>query len=212
MDGVVADLTRICDLADAHDALVMVDDSHAVGVLGAHGRGTPELREVTGRIDILTGTLGKALGGASGGYTSGRREIVEWLRQRSRPYLFSNSLAPMIVATTLAALDLLEASDDLRDRLRHNSVRFRSALSSAGFVLSGADHPIVPVMLGDARLAGAMAERLLDHGVHVVAFSHPVVPQGLARIRTQLSAAHTDDDIDRAVAAFVAVGRELGVL
>ena len=213
MDGVVADLEAICDLADRHDAMVMVDDSHAVGFMGENGRGTHELRGVMGRVDILTGTLGKALGGASGGYTSARKEIVAWLRQRSRPYLFSNSVAPAVVAASLAVLDLLEGSDDLRRRLRDNSVRFRDAMTAAGFTLAGADHPIIPVMIGDAALATAMADRLLaDEGIYVIGFSYPVVPKGQARIRTQMSALHTPEQIDRAVAAFTRVGRELGVI
>lgn len=212
MDGVVADLRSICDLAEQYDAMVMVDDSHAVGFVGAHGRGTHELNDVMGRVDIITGTLGKALGGASGGYTSGRKEIVEWLRQRSRPYLFSNSLAPMITATTLAVLDMLEDGDELRLRLERNAARFREGMTAAGFELAGAGHPIIPVMLGDAKVAGEMAQRLLAEGLYVIAFSYPVVPQGKARIRTQMSAAHTDDDIDMAVAAFTKVGRAMGVV
>ena len=212
MDGVIADLASICDLAGRHGALVMVDDSHAVGFLGANGKGTPEYCGVEGRIDILTGTLGKALGGASGGYTAARREIVEWLRQRSRPYLFSNSLAPVIAATSVAALDLLAASDDLRRRLQDNARRFRGGMTELGFTLAGAGHPIIPVMLGDAKLAAAMADRMLDEGVYVTGFSYPVVPQGQARIRTQMSAAHTPEHIDRAVAAFAKVGRALGVI
>lgn len=212
MDGILANLSSICDLADRYGAMVMVDDSHAVGFVGAAGRGTPEQCDVIGRVDIVTGTLGKALGGASGGYTSGRREIVAWLRQRSRPYLFSNSLAPMIAATSLTALDLLRGSDELRTRLRANSARFRAGMSAAGFTLAGADHPIIPVMLGDAKLATEMADRLLAEGIYVIGFSFPVVPRGEARIRTQMSAAHTDEHIDRAVAAFTKVGRELGVV
>ena len=212
MDGVIADLHTVCDLAEQYDAMVMVDDSHAVGFVGEHGRGTHELRGVMGRVDIITGTLGKALGGASGGYTSGRREVVEWLRQRSRPYLFSNSLAPAIAAATLAVLDLLEDGDALRARLRRNSERFRAGMAAAGFRLAGNGHPIIPVMLGDAKVASEMAQRLLGRGLYVIAFSYPVVPQGAARIRTQMSAAHTDDDIDMAVAAFTDVGREMGVL
>ncbi len=212
MDGVVADLASICDLAERHDALVMVDDSHAVGFVGERGGGTPELTGSRGRVDIITGTLGKALGGASGGYTSGRGEIVEWLRQRSRPYLFSNSLAPVIAATSLTVFDLLEASDELRVRLRDNAHRFRKGMTAAGFSLAGADHPIIPVMVGDARLAGAMAAALLQRGIYVIGFSFPVVPKGQARIRAQMSAAHTPDQIDQAVEAFTAVGRDLGVI
>ncbi|MEX2280097.1 MAG: glycine C-acetyltransferase, partial [Acidimicrobiia bacterium] len=212
MDGVIADLASICDLAEKHDALVMVDDSHAVGFLGAGGRGTPEATGTMDRIDIITGTLGKALGGASGGYTSGRAEIIAWLRQRSRPYLFSNSLAPVIAATSLTVLDLLAAAEDLRARLIANSERFRSEMTKAGFTLAGNGHPIIPVMLGDARLAAEMASRLLDMGVYVVGFSFPVVPEGQARIRTQMSAGHTNEHLDRAITAFVAVGRELEVI
>jgi glycine C-acetyltransferase len=212
MDGVIADLSAICDLAERYDAMVMVDDSHAVGFVGANGRGSHELNDVMDRVDIITGTLGKALGGASGGYTSGRREIIEWLRQRSRPYLFSNSLAPMITATTLAVLDLLEHGDELRNQLDRNARRFREGMTSAGFTLAGGGHPIIPVMLGDAKVAGEMAQRLLGEGLYVIAFSYPVVPQGKARIRTQMSAAHSDTDIDHAVAAFTKVGREMGIV
>lgn len=212
MDGVIANLTAICDLADQHDALVMVDDSHAVGLVGAGGGGTPELTGTADRVDILTGTLGKALGGASGGYTSGRKEIIAWLRQRSRPYLFSNTLAPVIAATSLAAIDLLDASDELRIRLGRNADRFRNAMTDAGFDLGGEGHPIIPVMIGDARLAADMAAQLLDRGIYVIGFSFPVVPQGQARIRIQISAAHASEDIDSAVSAFVEVGRELGVV
>jgi glycine C-acetyltransferase len=212
MDGVIADLRSICDLAEQYDAMVMVDDSHAVGFVGAGGRGTPEYCEVMGRVDIITGTLGKALGGASGGYTSGRKEIVDWLRQRSRPYLFSNSLAPTIAATTLRVLEMLQPDNPLQGQLRRNATRFRAGMESAGFTLAGAGHPIIPVMLGDAKLAGEMAERLLAKGVYVIAFSFPVVPQGKARIRTQMSAAHSDEDIDRAVAAFTEVASEMGAL
>ena len=214
MDGVLADLPAICDLAERYDAMVMVDDSHAVGFTGATGRGTHEAAGVMGRVDVITGTLGKALGGASGGYTSGPKEVIGWLRQRSRPYLFSNSLAPVIAATTLRVLDLLEAGGDgdaLRRQLERNASRFRAAMTDAGFTLAGAGHPIIPVMLGDAKVAGEMAERLLARGIYVIAFSYPVVPPGMARIRTQMSAAHSDDDIDAAVAAFVAVGREMGL-
>jgi glycine C-acetyltransferase len=212
MDGVIADLVSICELADRHDALVMVDDSHAVGVLGTGGRGTPEHCGVADRVDIVTGTLGKAMGGASGGYTTGRRDIVEWLRQRSRPYLFSNSLAPMIAATTLQVLELFDGAHDLQDQLARNSQRFRDGMAAAGFTLTGAGHPIIPVMIGDARVAVEMSERLLDEGVFVIAFSYPVVPHGAARIRTQMSAAHSDDDISAAIDAFVRTGRAMGVI
>jgi glycine C-acetyltransferase len=212
MDGVIADLAVICDLAERHDAAVMVDDSHAVGCVGPGGRGTPALCGVEGRVDILTGTLGKALGGASGGYTSARREVVEMLRQRSRPYLFSNTLAPVIAAASLTALDLVERGDDLRNRLDANAARFRAEIGALGFTLAGAGHPIVPVMLGDARLAQDFAARLLERGVYVTGFSFPVVPRGQARIRTQMSAAHTPDDLTAAIDAFAAVGRELGVI
>jgi len=212
MDGALADLGAICDLAERYDAMVMVDDSHAVGVVGRHGRGTHEHAQVMGRVDIITGTLGKALGGASGGYTAGRREIVEWLRQRSRPYLFSNSLAPVITSATLTVLDLLESSDELRVRVANNAARFRAGLEQAGFELVGAGHPIVPVMLGDARVAVEMAERLLAEGIYVIAFSFPVVPKGKARIRTQMSAAHSDADIDEAIDAFARVGRAMGLV
>jgi glycine C-acetyltransferase len=210
MDGVIADLEAICDLAEKYDAMVMVDDSHAVGIVGAGGRGTPEYCGVADRVDIITGTLGKALGGASGGYTSGRQEIVDWLRQRSRPYLFSNSLAPTIATTTLGVLAMLQSGDDLQRRLQRNAERFRAGMEAAGFTLAGAGHAIIPVMVGDARIAGDMADRLLGKGVYVIAFSFPVVPQGKARIRTQMSAAHSDDDVDRAVAAFREVAAEMG--
>ncbi len=212
MDGVVAPLAGICDLADRYDALVMVDDSHAVGFMGQRGRGTHEHAGVEGRVDLLTGTLGKALGGASGGYTAGRGELVELLRQRSRPYLFSNALAPAVVAASLAVLDLLEGSDDLRRTLHDNAAYFRARLDEAGFRLTGGGHPIVPVMIGDAALAGRMADRLLDEGVYVVGFSFPVVPRGQARIRTQVSAVHTRAHLDLAASAFERVGRELGVI
>jgi glycine C-acetyltransferase len=212
MDGVLANLTAICGLADRYDAMVMVDDSHAVGLVGEHGRGTHEFADVMARVDIITGTLGKALGGASGGYTSGRREVIDWLRQRSRPYLFSNSLAPVIASATIRVLDLLESGDELRLQLQHNATRFRAGMDGAGFTLAGAGHPIIPVMLGDARIASEMAERLLDEGIYVIAFSFPVVPQGKARIRAQMSAAHTDDDIDQAIGAFTRVGRTMGLL
>lgn len=212
MDGSMANLKTICDLADRYDALVMVDDSHAVGFMGEHGRGTHEHCGVMGRVDIITGTLGKALGGASGGYTSGRKEIVDWLRQRSRPYLFSNTLAPVIAATSLAVLDLVRDEPELRGKLMENSRYFRQAMTEAGFTLAPGEHPIIPVMLGDAVLAQRMAARMLEEGIYVVGFSFPVVPEGRARIRTQMSAAHSREQLDRAVAAFVKVGKELGVI
>jgi glycine C-acetyltransferase len=192
--------------------MVMVDDSHAVGFVGRHGRGSAEHCGVEGRVDIVTGTLGKALGGASGGYTSGKREVVDWLRQRSRPYLFSNTLMPAIAAASLKVFDLIGNGDGLRRRLYDNAARFREKMTRAGFRLAGADHPIIPVMLGDAALAQEMAARMLTRGIYVIGFSFPVVPKGQARIRTQMSAAHSSADIDRAVEAFVAVGKELGVV
>jgi glycine C-acetyltransferase len=203
MDGYLAPLQAICDLAEHYGALVMVDDSHAVGFIGEHGRGTPELAGVEGRIDFMTGTFGKALGGASGGYVSGRTEIIAWLRQRARPYLFSNSLAPAVVAGTLSALNLIDTSNDLRTRLRANAAHFRHRMSEEGFELLEGEHPIVPVMFGDATLASQVADRMLSEGVYVTAFSYPVVPRGKARIRVQLSAAHTDEDIKTCVRAFV---------
>ncbi|MDZ7801010.1 MAG: glycine C-acetyltransferase [Trueperaceae bacterium] len=212
MDGIVADLEAICDLADRYDALVMVDDCHATGFMGAEGRGSAEHRGVLGRVDIVTSTLGKALGGASGGFTAARGEIVRWLRQRSRPYLFSNSVAPPVVTASLAVLDLLEGSDELRARLQDNAAWFRAEMAAAGFRLAGEGHPIVPVMIGDAALASRMAERLLEEGIYAIAFSYPVVPRGEARIRTQMSALHTRAQLQRAVDAFVRVGRELGVV
>ncbi|MCL1588071.1 MAG: glycine C-acetyltransferase [Actinomycetia bacterium] len=212
MDGIIANLPAICDLADEFGAMVMVDDSHAVGFVGPNGGGTPDYWGVTDRIDVITGTLGKALGGASGGYTSGPKEIIDWLRQRSRPYLFSNSLAPVIASTTIATLEMLQRSGNLRDRLIANSQRFRAGMEEAGFTLAGANHPIIPVMLGDARLAGEMADRLLGEGIYVVGFSFPVVPRGEARIRTQMSAAHSSDHIDHAIEAFTKVGRDLGAV
>src|SRR5438067_3126106 len=209
MDGSYAPLAGICALAQQHDALVMVDDSHAVGFVGADGRGTPELAGVADRVDIVTGTLGKALGGASGGYVSGRAEIVELLRQRSRPYLFSNSVAPAVVAASLAVLDLLKGSAELRERLRENTEFFRNRMTGLGFEVLPGEHPIIPVMIVDAVLAGRLAERLLDKGVYVTAFSYPVVPMGTARIRTQMSAAHRLDDLERAALAFDAARAEV---
>ena len=210
MDGYLAKLDEICDLAEEHDALVMVDDSHAVGFVGAGGRGTPELHRVTERVDVVTGTLGKAMGGASGGYVSGRREIVELLRQRSRPYLFSNSVAPHVVAATLTALDLIESSPALRDTLVENTAFFRSRMTELGFDVLPGDHPIVPVMIGDAVLASRFASELNARGVYAVSFSFPVVPRDTARIRTQMSAAHTRADLERAVDAFVAAREAVG--
>jgi len=212
MDGTIADLEGICDLAERHGALTMIDDCHATGFLGPTGRGTHEYRNVTGRIDIITGTLGKALGGASGGFTSGRREIVAWLRQRSRPYLFSNSVAPTIAAASIAVLDLVETDASLRERLHANAQYFRSGMTALGFDLKPGEHPIIPVMLGDAKLATEMADRLLEHGIYVIGFSFPVVPKGQARIRTQMSAGLTQQHLDRALDAFATVGRELGVI
>jgi glycine C-acetyltransferase len=209
MDGYIARLAEICDLAERHGAMVMVDDSHAVGFLGENGRGTHEHHHVMGRVDILTGTLGKALGGASGGYTSARREIVELLRQRSRPYLFSNTVAPAIVGASLQVLDLLTQSSELRQRLRANTKFFRERMTALGFDILPGEHPIVPIMLGDAVLAGRMAEKLLEKGVYVIGFSYPVVPQGKARIRAQVSAAHSRDDLEFAIAQFAAVKAEL---
>ena len=211
MDGTISNLPAICNLADRHGALVMVDDSHAVGVLGERGRGTHEYRKVMGRVDILTGTLGKALGGASGGYASGRREIVEMLRQRSRPYLFSNTVAPAIVGASLKALELLSESTELRDRLMQNTRLFRQGMTERGFNIPLGEHPIVPIMLGDASLAQKMSERLLEKGIYVIAFSYPVVPKGQARIRVQLSAAHSRDNLEFALRAFTEVKKELGI-
>ena len=212
MDGTIANLEAICDLADEHDALTMIDDCHATGFLGETGRGTHEYRGVMGRIDIITGTLGKALGGASGGFTSGRKEIVGWLRQRSRPYLFSNSVAPMIVAASIAVLDLLERDNSLKAQLHENAAYFRKQMTERGFDLKPGEHPIIPVMLGDAKLATAMADKLLERGIYVIGFSFPVVPRGQARIRTQMSAGLTREQLDRAIDAFTDVGRELGVI
>lgn len=209
MDGYLANLSAICNLADEHDALVMVDDSHAVGFMGKHGRGTHELQGVMGRVDILTGTLGKALGGANGGYTSGRAEIIEYLRQRSRPYLFSNTLAPSIVAGSIKAIELLTESTKLRDRLEANTRFFRGEISASGFEILPGEHPIIPIMLGDAVLATKVADAMLEKGVYVVSFSYPVVPQGKARIRTQISAAHTQEDLTFAIKKFAEVRSDL---
>ncbi|MEZ3501045.1 glycine C-acetyltransferase [Pantoea sp. KPR_PJ] len=212
MDGVIASLRAICDLAEEFDALVMVDDSHAVGFVGATGRGTHEYCDVMGRVDIITGTLGKALGGASGGYTAARAEVIEWLRQRSRPYLFSNSLAPAIVAASLRVLDLLSEGDGLRQRLWENARFFREKMTAAGFTLAGADHAIIPVMLGEASVAQEFARLLQQESIYVTGFFYPVVPRGQARIRTQISAAHTQQQLERAVEAFTRIGKQLGVI
>jgi glycine C-acetyltransferase len=212
MDGTIANLGELCDLADRYDALTMIDDCHATGFLGQAGRGTHEYRGVMGRVDIITSTLGKALGGASGGFTSGRKEIIAWLRQRSRPYLFSNSVAPAIAATSIAVLNLLEKDPGLRQTLHDNALYFRSHMEELGFELRPGQHPIIPVMLGDAKLATTMANRLLEHGIYVIGFSYPVVPSGQARIRTQMSAGLTREQLDRAIDAFATVGRELGVI
>ena len=212
MDGTIADLNAICDLADKHDALTMIDDCHATGFLGETGRGTHEYRGVVGRIDIITGTLGKALGGASGGFTSGRKEIVGWLRQRSRPYLFSNSVAPVIAAASIAVLDLLDRDSSLRESLHANAAYFRSQMTERGFDLKPGEHPIIPVMLGDAKLATTMADKLLQRGIYVIGFAFPVVPKGEARIRTQMTAGLTREQLDQAVEAFTEVGRELKVI
>ncbi|EKO3659147.1 glycine C-acetyltransferase [Vibrio metschnikovii] len=212
MDGVVANLPAICDLADKYHALVMVDDSHAVGFMGANGRGTHEYHNVIDRIDIITGTLGKAMGGASGGYTSGKKEVIDWLRQRSRPYLFSNSVAPAIVAASLRVLDLLAESGELRDKLWSNAAHFRTRMEAAGFTMGGADHAIIPIMLGDAKVAAEFAERALVKGIYVIGFSFPVVPKGQARIRTQMSAAHSREQLDRAIDVFIQVGQEMGLI
>lgn len=212
MDGTIANLREICDLADRYDALTMIDDCHATGFLGKTGRGTHEYRGVMGRIDIITGTLGKALGGASGGYTSGRKEIVGWLRQRSRPYLFSNSVAPAIAATSIAVLDLLEKDSGLMEQLHDNARHFRTQMTDRGFDLKPGEHPIIPIMLGDARVATTMADKLLQRGVYVIGFSYPVVPQGEARIRTQMSAGLTRKQLDTAIDAFTDVGKEMGII
>ena len=212
MDGYIAQLDKICDLAEKYDALVMVDDCHSTGFVGKTGRGTHEHCDVIGRVDIITGTLGKALGGAMGGFTSGRKEIIEMLRQKSRPYLFSNSLAPSIVGSGIKVLEILEKSTDLRDKLEANTKYFRKAMSEAGFDIKEGIHPIVPVMLYDARLAGDMADKLLDEGIYVIGFSFPVVPKDQARIRVQISAAHSQEDLDKAISAFIKVGKQLNVL
>ncbi|MCU1396341.1 MAG: glycine C-acetyltransferase [Ilumatobacteraceae bacterium] len=212
MDGTIADLATICDLAERYDALVMVDDSHATGFMGAGGRGTHEHRDVMGRVDILTGTLGKALGGASGGYVAASASVVAWLRQRARPYLFSNSVPPIVAAVSLRVLDLITADPSLRDTVHANARHFRSGMTAAGFTMPAGEHPIIPVMLGDAALATEMADRLLDHGIYVIGFSYPVVPMGKARIRSQMSAALTTADLDQAIEAFTVVGHETGVL
>ena len=212
MDGVIADLASICDLADKYDAMVMVDDCHATGFLGENGKGSHEYCGVMGRVDIITGTLGKALGGASGGYTSGKKEVVEWLRQRSRPYLFSNSVAPPIVSASLKVFEMMKDGDELRANLWRNANHFRNRMEEAGFTLAGKDHAIIPVMLGDARLASEMADKLLEKGIYVIGFSYPVVPKGQARIRTQMSAGHSLEHVDKAIDAFIEVGREMGVI
>ncbi|MBT1446148.1 glycine C-acetyltransferase [Shewanella sp. JM162201] len=212
MDGVIANLKGVCDLADQYGALVMVDDSHAVGFVGQNGRGTHEFCGVMDRVDIITGTLGKALGGASGGYTSGKKEVIDWLRQRSRPYLFSNSLAPSIVAASIRVLDMLKDGQALREAVWENSRYFREQMSAAGFKLAGADHAIVPVMLGDAKLAAEFSARLLKEDIYVIGFSFPVVPKGQARIRTQMSAAHTRAQLDKAIEAFTRIGKEMGII
>ncbi|KPH61361.1 2-amino-3-ketobutyrate CoA ligase [Pseudoalteromonas porphyrae] len=212
MDGVICNLEAVCDLADKYNALVMVDDSHAVGFVGENGKGTPEYCNVLDRVDIITGTLGKALGGASGGYTSGKKEIVEWLRQRSRPYLFSNSLAPSIVTASIKVLEMLADGSELRAKLWSNAKYFREQMEAAGFTCAGKDHAIIPVMLGDAKVASAMADKLLAEGIYVTGFSFPVVPKGQARIRTQISAAHSIEQLDTAIAAFTRIGKEMGVI
>lgn len=212
MDGVIANLKGVCDLADKYDAMVMVDDCHATGFLGENGRGSHEYCDVMGRVDIITGTLGKALGGASGGYTSGKKEVVELLRQRSRPYLFSNSVAPPIVSASLKVFEMMEQGEALRAALWRNAKHFRQRMEEAGFTLCGKDHPIIPVMLGDAKVAAEMADRLLTKGIYVIGFSYPVVPKGQARIRTQMSAGHTLEQVDKAVDAFIEVGKEMGVI
>lgn len=212
MDGTIANLPAICELAAKYDALVVVDDSHAVGFMGENGRGTHEYHNVMGKVDIITGTLGKALGGASGGYTSGKKEVIDWLRQKSRPYLFSNTLAPMIAATSIKVLDLLEGSSTLRKKLKDNAAYFRKGLQELGFNITPGEHPIIPVMLGDAKLAKTMADKLLTEGIYVIGFSYPVVPEGKARIRTQVSAAHEKEHLDKALLAFAKIGKTLEVI
>jgi len=212
MDGVIANLKGVCDLAEKYNAMVMVDDSHAVGFVGEDGRGSHEYCDVMGRVDIITGTLGKAMGGASGGYTSAKKEVIEWLRQRSRPYLFSNSLAPAIVNASLQVLKLLAEGGELRKTLKENTAYFRTNMEAAGFTCAGADHAIVPVMLGDAKVASDMANKLLAEGIYVIGFSFPVVPKGQARIRTQISAAHTKEQLDQAISAFTRIGKEMGII
>ncbi|CAB0150637.1 2-amino-3-ketobutyrate coenzyme A ligase [Pseudidiomarina piscicola] len=212
MDGVIANMKGICDLADQYGALTMMDDCHATGFLGAKGKGTHEYCDVMGRVDIITGTLGKALGGASGGYTSGKKQVIDWLRQRSRPYLFSNSVAPAIVQASIRVLEMLENGDELRQRLWDNANYFRTEMANAGFTMSGADHAIIPVMIGDAKLASEMSDRLLAEGIYVVGFSFPVVPRGKARIRTQMSAGHSREQLQRAIDAFVRIGKDLGII
>lgn len=212
MDGVIANLKGVCDLADKYGAMVMVDDSHAVGFVGEEGRGSHEYCDVMSRVDIITGTLGKAMGGASGGYTSASKEVIEWLRQRSRPYLFSNSLAPAIVTASIKVIDMLAQGGELRKTLKDNAAYFRNNMEAAGFTCAGADHAIVPVMLGDAKVAADMSNRLLSEGIYVIGFSFPVVPKGQARIRTQISAAHTKAQLDKAIEAFTRIGKEMGVI
>ncbi len=212
MDGVIANLKAVCDLADKYNAMVMVDDSHAVGFVGEQGRGSHEYCDVMGRVDIITGTLGKAMGGASGGYTAAKKEVVEWLRQRSRPYLFSNSLAPAIVNASIQVIELLAEGDALRKTLKDNAAYFRTNMEAAGFTCGGADHAIIPVMLGDAKIASDMGNRLLAVGIYVIGFSFPVVPKGQARIRTQISAAHSKEQLDKAIAAFTTIGKEMGII
>lgn len=212
MDGIIADLPAICDLAEKYGALVMIDDSHAVGFMGENGRGTHEYHKVMDRVDIITGTLGKAMGGASGGYTAGKKETIAWLRQRSRPYLFSNSLAPAIVSASIQVLDLLKENKELQEKLWKNAAHFRTRMSQAGFTLTGADHAIIPIMLGDAKIASEFAKRMMQEGIYVVSFSFPVVPKEKARIRTQMSAAHSSEQLDRAIDAFIKVGKEMNLI